>query len=120
MSHVVYTEFLYISKSSILYLYRILKMQEKGRLEALRKKWFERDSMCKDEGGSGKSESRAGNIGMDQIAGAFFVLMMGAVFSFVIVIIEHIWYNSHKPSLYQMKEKESGRSSHTVVSNCSF
>lgn len=80
-------------------------MQEEGKLEALRKKWFERDSLCKDEN-SGKSESRAGNIGMDQIAGAFFVLMMGAVFSFVIVIIEHIWYNSHKPSLYQMREKE--------------
>ena len=45
------------------------------------------------------------------IAGAFYVLILGAVLSFVVVIVEHIW---HKPSFYKKREKEAGRS--TLVS----
>ncbi|XP_022085680.1 glutamate receptor ionotropic, kainate 2-like isoform X2 [Acanthaster planci] len=86
----------------------ILKMQERGELEELRKKWFDRESSCLDETDSMNTKHRAAraDINLDQIAGAFYVLIIGAVLSFVVVIVEHVW---HKPSFYKKREKETGR-----------
>ncbi|XP_038053842.1 glutamate receptor ionotropic, kainate 2-like isoform X2 [Patiria miniata] len=84
----------------------ILRLQEKGILEELRKKWFDRESSCAEDTVIMSSNRGAADINLDQIAGAFYVLIIGAVLSFVVVIIEHIW---HKPSFYKKREKEAGR-----------
>ncbi|XP_033627958.1 glutamate receptor ionotropic, delta-2-like isoform X1 [Asterias rubens] len=84
----------------------ILKMQEEGHIAELRKKWFDRESSCPEEMDNMNAQSRATDINLDQIAGAFYVLILGAVLSFVVVIVEHIW---HKPSFYKKRQKETGR-----------
>ena len=81
-------------------------MQEEGHIAELRKKWFDRESSCPEEMDNMNAQSRATDINLDQIAGAFYVLILGAVLSFVVVIVEHIW---HKPSFYKKRQKETGR-----------
>ncbi|XP_071850380.1 glutamate receptor ionotropic, delta-2-like isoform X3 [Apostichopus japonicus] len=80
----------------------ILKMQEKGIIEEYRKRWFLKDSQCREEQKS-DANTKADAIQLQTIGGAFYVLMMGGILAFVAVFIEHVW---HKPSFYRKKRKE--------------
>ncbi|XP_071946454.1 glutamate receptor ionotropic, delta-2-like isoform X3 [Antedon mediterranea] len=74
----------------------ILKLQEDGELEDMRKKWFERESSCSDDPANLARNANANEIGLSKIAGAFYILMMGIVLSFVVVGIEHMTSNKYK------------------------
>ncbi|XP_070572738.1 glutamate receptor ionotropic, delta-2-like isoform X2 [Ptychodera flava] len=78
----------------------ILRMQEEGKLEELRKKWFERESICTDDEPSSTRDTS--DIGLETVAGVFYILIMGAAMSFLTVIVEHMW---HRPSVYKKKCK---------------
>lgn len=77
-------------------------MQEKGIIEEYRKRWFLKDSQCREEQKS-DANTKADAIQLQTIGGAFYVLMMGGILAFVAVFIEHVW---HKPSFYRKKRKE--------------
>uniref|UniRef100_A0ABM0MZ05 Glutamate receptor ionotropic, kainate 1-like n=1 Tax=Saccoglossus kowalevskii TaxID=10224 RepID=A0ABM0MZ05_SACKO len=78
----------------------ILRMQETGKLEELKKKWFERESICPEDDNTGSRDTS--DIGLETVAGVFYILMMGAALSFITVVVEHIW---HRPSVYKKKCK---------------
>eukprot|EP00057_Strongylocentrotus_purpuratus_P022448 XP_011676922.1 PREDICTED: glutamate receptor ionotropic, kainate 2-like [Strongylocentrotus purpuratus] len=85
----------------------ILKLQEEGILEGIRKKWFERESICPEEIVNNNPNSKASAIGLSKIAGAFYVLIIGAVLSFIAVIVEHMWHRP--PSFYKRKRQMEAR-----------
>ncbi|XP_077995962.1 glutamate receptor ionotropic, kainate 2-like [Glandiceps talaboti] len=80
--------------------FHILQMQEQGKLEELRKKWFERESICPEDGQSAGRDTS--DIGLETVAGVFYILIMGAAMSFVTVVVEHMW---HRPSVYKKRCK---------------
>ncbi|XP_033111554.1 glutamate receptor ionotropic, delta-2-like isoform X2 [Anneissia japonica] len=74
----------------------ILKLQEDGELEDMRKRWFERESSCSDDQASIARNANANEIGLNKIAGAFYILIMGIVLSFIVVGVEHMTFNKYK------------------------
>ncbi|XP_071495259.1 glutamate receptor ionotropic, kainate 1-like [Diadema antillarum] len=85
----------------------ILKLQEEGILEEIKKKWFERESICPEEVVNSNPNTKASAIGLSKIAGAFYVLIIGAVLSFIAVIIEHMWHKP--PSFYKRRRQMEAR-----------
>ena len=80
--------------SNYIYISDISALQETGELEKLRQKWFEAESLCSDEDGSSgdESTSTAQGLEMQNVAGVFYILVMGAALSILTSLLEVIWY----------------------------
>lgn len=68
----------------------ILKLGEKGKLQSLKKRWWQEKGggLCqKDDTESANS----GELGMANVGGVFLVLMLGCGASLIIAIFEFLW-----------------------------
>ncbi|XP_078659249.1 glutamate receptor ionotropic, delta-1-like [Branchiostoma floridae x Branchiostoma belcheri] len=69
----------------------ILKMQESGKMDELKGKWWPTENAnCPAE--SSSQQSKASELGLNSVAGVFYVLALGVGISIVIVLIEIIWW----------------------------
>ncbi len=87
----------------------VLQLKEDGYLEELKKKWWLEQSECSvgnKENGAPKKQSSQNALHLENVAGIFFILIIGLVISIIIVAIE-ILYNSRVEAL---KSKVSGLS----------
>nr|UVX20224.1 ionotropic receptor [Endoclita signifer] len=71
----------------------ILKLQETGELDKLKKKWWEEMDIEKkcDEESSGDSEDSM-EFGLDNVGGVFLVVAMGCVLGAMVTGIEFLWH----------------------------
>ncbi|XP_075262108.1 glutamate receptor ionotropic, delta-1-like isoform X2 [Convolutriloba macropyga] len=82
----------------------ILKLQESGTLEKLRKKWFEQPNSCPMQETSNKDNGAKG-IELTNVAGIFYVLIFGTLLAFTVGVFEIFWHRrsqtrhtfAHKP-----------------------
>ena len=73
----------------------ILSLQESGELEKIRQKWFEAESLCTEDESS--DESKASGLEMENVAGVFYILIIGAFLALFSACIELIWYKFFRP-----------------------
>ncbi|XP_002734294.2 glutamate receptor ionotropic, kainate 2-like [Saccoglossus kowalevskii] len=65
----------------------LLNMQEQGKLEELKRKWFNKESMCSLDTSTGQPR----DIQLETVAGVFYVLAIGTAFSYITLFVEIIW-----------------------------
>ncbi|XP_075256681.1 glutamate receptor ionotropic, kainate 5-like [Convolutriloba macropyga] len=75
----------------------ILRLQESGRLEKLRQKWFETESLCPDD--ESVQDYERDGLKMENMAGVFLVLTLGFVLSLIAALIEHLWFKLKEPRI---------------------
>ncbi|XP_077988455.1 glutamate receptor ionotropic, delta-2-like [Glandiceps talaboti] len=89
-----------------------LKMQEKGRLEELRRTWFEKESICSSNAARGQPT----DVQLETIAGVFYVLVMGVALAFLSLLLEKVYciYGEYRKYLearntrkYQVSKRNS-------------
>ncbi|XP_070542726.1 glutamate receptor ionotropic, kainate 2-like isoform X2 [Ptychodera flava] len=82
-----------------------LKMQEQGLLEGLRKKWFEKESLCSS---LETSRGQPRDVQLEMVAGVFYVLAMGAALAFITLFLEIIWsfYRKYKTDVDSTDSKD--------------
>ncbi|XP_069951466.1 glutamate receptor ionotropic, kainate 2-like [Cherax quadricarinatus] len=70
----------------------ILSLQEEGKLQALRTRWWKQEKgggQCKDD--ESKSSSKANELGLNNVGGVFVVLLTGMGLASVVAVCEFIW-----------------------------
>nr|XP_053639399.1 glutamate receptor ionotropic, kainate 2-like [Cherax quadricarinatus] len=70
----------------------ILSLQEGGKLQALRTRWWKHKKgggQCKDD--ESKSSSKANELGLNNVGGVFVVLLAGMGLASVVAVCEFVW-----------------------------
>ncbi|XP_042238473.1 glutamate receptor ionotropic, kainate 2-like isoform X3 [Homarus americanus] len=70
----------------------ILSLQEGGKLQALRTRWWKQKKgggQCKDD--ESKSSSKANELGLNNVGGVFVVLLAGMGLASVVAVCEFVW-----------------------------
>ncbi|KAK8740227.1 hypothetical protein OTU49_003111, partial [Cherax quadricarinatus] len=70
----------------------VLKLQEIGRLHALKRKWWKEKrggGTCQDD--ESKSSSKANELGLNNVGGVFVVLLAGMGLASVVAVCEFVW-----------------------------
>ncbi|XP_045593286.1 glutamate receptor ionotropic, kainate 2 isoform X4 [Procambarus clarkii] len=70
----------------------VLKLQEMGRLHALKRKWWKEKrggGTCQDD--ESKSSSKANELGLNNVGGVFVVLLAGMGLASVVAVCEFVW-----------------------------
>ncbi|XP_044732046.1 glutamate receptor ionotropic, kainate 2-like [Chrysoperla carnea] len=72
----------------------VLKLQESGKLSTLKTKWWKDmhgGRKCDEDPSSNAKEENANEMGIDNVAGIFIVLVAGTMFAIFILICEVLW-----------------------------
>ena len=88
----------------------ILSLQESGELEKIRQKWFEAESLCSEDENS--DENTASGLEMENVAGVFYILIIGACLAFFSALVELTWYKF-------LRRKDENRLEVEFSQNCS-
>ncbi|XP_034252798.1 glutamate receptor ionotropic, kainate 2-like isoform X1 [Thrips palmi] len=87
----------------------VLKLQESGKLAALKEKWWKQmhgGGKCQTKEASA-GEASANELGLDNVGGVFVVLISGCAFAFLVAVLEFI-LNTRKVAIeYKISPKEA-------------
>ncbi|XP_078584743.1 glutamate receptor ionotropic, delta-2-like [Branchiostoma floridae x Branchiostoma japonicum] len=70
--------------------YGILQMQENGRMNKLKERWWPTTGRCSLR--TMTSKKRASALGLNNFAGVFYVMMVGLVLSVIMALCESLWH----------------------------
>ncbi|XP_074662536.1 glutamate receptor ionotropic, kainate 2-like [Tubulanus polymorphus] len=70
----------------------ILELQEKGRIQMIYNKWWKNTGTCNRDD---KKESKANELGVENVGGIFVVLVAGLALAVIVAVIEFIWNSKH-------------------------
>ena len=68
----------------------ILKLKEDGTLEELKEKWWKKTSECHNA--PVKKDASMNVLGLENVSGLFYVLVVGLVLSLVVAAVEIVYH----------------------------
>lgn len=106
------------SVTSLLFLFRILELQEKGDLDVLKQKWWPRSGRC-DPGSQRAASADGRSLKLHSFAGVFCVLAAGLVLACLVAALETFWSSSsshcRREQPKEVTENRAGRADDTAT-----
>ncbi|XP_078665309.1 glutamate receptor ionotropic, delta-2-like [Branchiostoma floridae x Branchiostoma belcheri] len=91
--------------------YGILQMQENGRMNKLKERWWPSTGRCSLR--TMTSKKRASALGLNNFAGVFYVMMVGLVLSVIMALCESLWHMCRR-GRFPLNWKTRRRAANTV------
>ncbi|XP_066269429.1 glutamate receptor ionotropic, delta-2-like [Branchiostoma lanceolatum] len=91
--------------------YGILQMQENGRMNKLKERWWPTTGRCSLRNMTAKK--RASALGLNNFAGVFYVMMVGLVLSVIMALCESLWHMCRR-GRFPLNWKTRRRAANTV------